>query len=94
MAGSSDASSLSTVPFVAGQETQTVMQAFVRKIALLYPSVQKWNSNETQGSTDEHINHQRGTRIMPTASVFFKITDSCAKQHVNGAKFTPTCRIM
>ena len=73
MAGSSDVSSLSLVPFVFGQETQTVMQAFVGKIALLYPSVQKWNSNEAQGGTNEDINHQRCTRVMPTTSVFVKI---------------------
>ncbi len=66
------------------QVAQAVVQAFVGKVALLHPSVEKWNSNEAQGGADEYVDHQCGPRVMLTTSISWNLAKSLVLKCIVG----------
>ena len=69
------------------QVAQAMVQAFVGKVALLHPSVQKWNPNEAQSGADEYVDHQCGPRVMLTTSVSWHLAKALALKCIMGLFF-------
>ena len=69
------------------QVAQAVVQAFVGKVALLHPSVEKWNPNEAQGGADEDVDHQCGPRVMLTTSISWHLAKALALKCIMGLFF-------
>lgn len=64
-----------------------MVQAFVGKVALLHPSVQKWNPNEAQSGADEYVDHQCGPRVMLTTSISRHVAKALALKCIMGPFF-------